>query len=108
MAAWLNQELRANGVTLHLGNPVSAFEAPRAGEAARASVVVLKSGKRIEADIVVLGLGVRPETSLARNAGLKLGALGGVRVNEHMQTSDLQIYAVGDAVEVRDRVTGAW
>ena len=108
MAAWLHQELRANGVTLHLGDPVAAFEAPKAGESARASVVVLRSGKRIEADTVVLGLGVRPEISLAKNAGLELGAFGGIRVNERLQTSDPKIYAVGDAVEVRDRVTGAW
>ncbi len=108
MAAWLHAELKANGVTLHLGDSVAAFEAPQAGETARASVVVLKSGKRIEADTVVLGLGVRPETSLAKNAGLELGGLGGIRVNDHMQTSDTKIYAVGDAVEVRDRITGAW
>lgn len=71
---------------------------------ARASAVVLKSGKRIEADTVVQGLGVRPETSLAKNADLELGALGDIRVKEHMQTSDAKIYAVGDAVEVRARM----
>lgn len=108
MAAWLHAELRENGVTLHLGDSVAAFEAPREGESARASVVVLKSGARIEADTVVLGLGVRPEVSLAKGAGLELGGLGGIRVNEFLQTSDPRIWAVGDAVEVRDRVTGAW
>lgn len=108
MAAWLHAELRANDVDLHLGDSVAAFEAPRPGETARASVVVLKSGVRIEADTVVLGLGVRPEVSLARGAGLELGSLGGIRVNEFLQTSDPGIWAVGDAVEVRDRVTGAW
>jgi NADPH-dependent 2,4-dienoyl-CoA reductase/sulfur reductase-like enzyme/rhodanese-related sulfurtransferase len=108
MAAWLHAELKAEGVELYLGDSVAAFEAPQAGETARASVVVLKSGKRIEGDLVVLGLGVRPETSLANNSGLELGAIGGVRVNEHLQTSDPNIYAVGDAIEVRDAVTGAW
>lgn len=108
MAAWLHAELKANGVDLHLGDGVAGFVDPQPGESARASVVVLRSGRRIEADTVVLGLGVRPETMLARNAGLELGALGGIRVNEHMQTSDPRIYAVGDAVEVRDCVTGAW
>jgi NADPH-dependent 2,4-dienoyl-CoA reductase/sulfur reductase-like enzyme/rhodanese-related sulfurtransferase len=108
MAAWLHAELKTNGVQLHLGDPVAAFEPAKPGEQARASVVVLKSGKRIAADTVVLGLGVRPETSLAKSAGLELGTLGGIRVNEHLQTSDPQIYAVGDAVEVRDHVTGAW
>ena len=108
MAAWLHAELRSEGVELHLSDSVAAFEAPRPGETARASVVVLKSGKRIEADIVVLGLGVRPETELAKTAGLELGALGGIRVNGHLQTSDPNVYAVGDAIEVRDAVTGAW
>ena len=108
MAAWLHAELKANGVALHLGDAVAAFEPPKPGETARASVVVLKSGKRIEADSVVLGLGVCPENSLAKSAGLELGALGGVRVNEHLQTSNPKIYAVGDAIEVRDAVTGAW
>jgi rhodanese-related sulfurtransferase len=70
--------------------------------------VVLKSGKRIEADAVVLSMGVRPEVVLAKNAGLELGERGGIRVNEHLQTSDPKIWAVGDAVEVRDHVTGAW
>lgn len=108
MAAWLHGELKSHGVELHLGDPVARFEAPDAGEQARASVIVLKSGKRIEADVVVLGLGVRPEVSLAKDAGLELGAIGGIRVNHHLQTSDPKIWAVGDAIEVRDCVTGAW
>ena len=108
MAAWLHLELVANGIELHLNDAVAAFEAPAPGETAGASVVVLKSGKRIEADLVILGLGVRPETMLAKNAGLELGALGGIRVNDQMQTSDPHIWAVGDAIEVKDAVTGAW
>lgn len=108
MAAWLHQELRAQGVDLRLNDAVAAFEAPRAEEAAQASVVVLKSGARLPADLVILGLGVKPEAKLAREAGLEIGALGGVRVNEEMQTSDAHIWAVGDVVEVRDAVTGAW
>lgn len=108
MAAWLHHELRAGDVGLHLGDPVAAFEAPSATEPARASIVVLKSGGRLPADLVVLGLGVKPEVNLARQAGLEIGALGGIRVNEHLQTNDPNISAVGDAVEVRDAVTGAW
>ena len=108
MAAWLHLELVANGIELHLNDPVAAFEAPSSTETARASVVVLKSGKRVEADLVILGLGVRPETLLAKTAGLELGSLGGIRVNDHMQTSDPHIWAVGDAIEVKDAVTGAW
>ncbi|HUK82674.1 MAG TPA: FAD-dependent oxidoreductase [Verrucomicrobiae bacterium] len=108
MAAWLHAELRDNGVTLHLNDPVAAFEAPTPAEPARASIVVLKSGRRIPADSVVLGLGVKPETKLAGEAGLEIGALGGIRVNEHLQTSDPDIWAVGDAIEVHDFVTGQW
>jgi NADPH-dependent 2,4-dienoyl-CoA reductase/sulfur reductase-like enzyme/rhodanese-related sulfurtransferase len=108
MAAWLHEELRAHGVTLHLGDGIAAFEVPQAGEAAAVSVVVLKSGTRLPADIVILGLGVRPEVDLARKAGLDIGEEGGIRVNEHLKTSDPHIWAVGDAVEVRDAVTGAW
>jgi len=108
MAAWLRQELRANGVGLRLNAPVVAFAAPGPGESARASVVVLSSGQRLPADLVVLGLGVRPETSLAQQAGLEIGARGGIRVNECLQTSDPCIWAAGDAIEVRDAITGAW
>ena len=108
MAAWLHQELRAHQVELHLDDAVASFEEPVAGESARASVVVLKSGRRLPADLVVLGLGVRPETNLARAAGLELGALGGLRVNEFLQTSDPHIWAVGDVIEVRDAVTDQW
>ena len=110
MAAWLHAELKSEGVWgIALGDSVATFEAPRTGETSRATVVVLKSGKRVEADIVVLGLGVRPEVSLAKNAGLELGALGGVRVDEHLPGPVIRnIYAVGDAIEVHDAVTGAW
>jgi NADPH-dependent 2,4-dienoyl-CoA reductase/sulfur reductase-like enzyme/rhodanese-related sulfurtransferase len=108
MAAWLHLELKANGIELHLQDAVSSFDAPQAGEQAGASVVVLRSGKRIAADLVILGLGVKPETALAKQAGIEIGSLGGIRVNDRMQTSDPRIWAVGDVVEVRDTVTGAW
>jgi NAD(P)H-nitrite reductase large subunit len=78
MAAWLHQELELHGIELHLGDPVSSFEAPPAEVEAKASMVVLKSGARLAADLVVLGLGVRPEAGLAREAGLDLGSLGGI------------------------------
>jgi rhodanese-related sulfurtransferase len=108
MSAWLHQELRGNGVALHLDDGVAAFEAPTAAEPARASIVVLKSGKRLPADSVILGLGVKPEIGLAKAAGLEIGERGGIRVNEHLRTSDARIWAVGDAIEVRDAVTGQW
>ncbi|HVM61118.1 MAG TPA: FAD-dependent oxidoreductase [Verrucomicrobiae bacterium] len=108
MAAWLHAELRDNGVELHRNDPVAAFEAPTASEPARASIVVLKSGRRLPADSVILGLGVKPDVGLARDAGLEIGERGGIRVNEHLQTSDPRIWAVGDAIEVRDFVTHQW
>jgi rhodanese-related sulfurtransferase len=91
MADWITQELRTNGVEVVLNDAVAAFEHPRAGEEARASVVVLKSGKRLPADLVVLGLGVRPDTRLAKEAGLEVAATGGIRVNDRLQTSDPSI-----------------
>ena len=69
-------------------------------------VVRLKSGQRLPAQLVVLGVGVRPENKLAVDAGLEVGPRGGIRVNEHLQTSDPDIYAVGDAIEVKDFVSG--
>ena len=106
MAAWVHLELLRNGVELRLADPVSGFERPANDERAQTSVVLLQSGQRLPADLVVLGLGVRPETDLARNAGLEIGASGGIRVDERMRTSDPAIWAVGDAVEVSDFVTG--
>jgi NADPH-dependent 2,4-dienoyl-CoA reductase/sulfur reductase-like enzyme/rhodanese-related sulfurtransferase len=108
MAAWLHLELKQHGVGLCTGSAVAAFEAPTDAEPARASIVVLKDGRRLPADVVVLGMGVKPESTLAKAAGLEIGGRGGIRVNERMQTSDPAIYAVGDVVEVRDVITGEW
>ncbi len=108
MAAWLHAELRSQGVVLHLGSPVVGFEPPAPGESAAASVVVLRNGQRLPSDLVILGLGVKPDATLAREACLEIGALGGVRVDDHLRTSDPAIWAVGDAIEVRCAVTGQW
>ena len=67
-----------------------------------------KSGENYPADIVILALGVRPDTTLAKAAGLEIGERGGIRVDEHMRTSDPDIFAVGDAIEVKDFGTGQW
>jgi NADPH-dependent 2,4-dienoyl-CoA reductase/sulfur reductase-like enzyme/rhodanese-related sulfurtransferase len=106
MAAFLHVGLRKNGVALHLENGLAGFADPRSDEQASASVVVLANGARLPADLVILGLGVRPETKLARGANLAIGPTGGVKVDERMCTSDPQIYAVGDAVEITHAVTG--
>jgi NADPH-dependent 2,4-dienoyl-CoA reductase/sulfur reductase-like enzyme len=101
MTVPIAEHLAANEVTLLLGQSAEAFEP--AGEGLK---VRLKSGQHLSAQLVVLGVGVRPENRLAVEAGLEVGPRGGIRVNEHMQTSDPDVYAVGDAVEVRDFVTG--
>ncbi len=101
MTTPLAESLAAHGVKLLLGDAAEAFES--AGEGL---VVRLKSGKRLPAQLVVLGIGVRPESKLAAQAGLEVGPRGGIRVNEQLQTSDPEIYAVGDAIEVRDVVSG--
>ena len=95
------EELASKGVTLLLGQSAEAFE-----QTADGLVVRLKSGQRLPAQLVVLGVGVRPENKLAVDAGLEVGPRGGIRVNEHLQTSDPDIYAVGDAIEVKDFVSG--
>lgn len=106
MAAFLHLELRNNGVSLHLNNGLARLVEPNSNEIAGASVVVLANRARLPADLVVLGLGVRPESKLAREAGLAIGVTGGVKVDEHLLTSDPAIYAVGDAIEVTHAVTG--
>jgi NADPH-dependent 2,4-dienoyl-CoA reductase/sulfur reductase-like enzyme/rhodanese-related sulfurtransferase len=103
--AWpIEERLRERGVSVTLGDGVAGF---KAGEGIRTRVE-LKSGANLEADIVILSIGVRPESTLARGAGLDLGERGGIRVNTQMRTSDPKIWAVGDAVEVRDAITGQW
>lgn len=96
--------MEEKGVRLFLGDAVAKVEKTVDGKLA----VHAKSGKTLEADLVISALGVRPDVSLARAAGLEIGERGGIRVDEQMRTSDPSIFAVGDAVEVRDIVTGQW
>jgi NADPH-dependent 2,4-dienoyl-CoA reductase/sulfur reductase-like enzyme/rhodanese-related sulfurtransferase len=101
MTTPIAQELASKGVSLLLGQSAEAFESSPDG-----LVVRLKSGPRLPAQLVILGVGVRPENKLAVDAGLEVGTRGGIRVNEHLQTTDPDIYAVGDAIDVKDFVTG--
>jgi NADPH-dependent 2,4-dienoyl-CoA reductase/sulfur reductase-like enzyme/rhodanese-related sulfurtransferase len=105
MAVPVQDHLAANGVSLHLSDGVAKFEQNPDGHTIS---VITKSGAGFSCDMVLLAIGVRPETTLAREAGLEIGQMGGIRVNDHMRTSDEHIWAVGDAVEVRDFVTGDW
>lgn len=101
MASVLERHLRAAGMKLHLGDGIAGFE--QRGERLCART---QAGSELDADLVILAIGVRPETSLAVAAGLELGPRGGIKVDEHMRTSAEGIWAVGDVVEVRETVTG--
>lgn len=102
MAALVHRHLTDRGVGLYLKDGVVRFEESPAGRV----TVSLQSGRQIVSDLVILSIGVRPETTLAREAGLEIGERRGIAVNEYMQTSDPAIYALGDAVEVPHLVTG--
>ena len=104
MSRLVERYLVKHGVKLQLADGVAGFR-----QVADGSLEVLtESGKAHPADVVILAIGVRPETALAKAAGLEIGQRGGIRVDEHMTTSDPDILAVGDAVEVKDYVTGQW
>jgi len=103
-ARLVERHLEKHGVRLALGDAVAGFKQTASGSLE----VLTKSGKAHPADIVILAIGVRPETGLAKMAGLEIGQRGGIRVDEQMRTSDPDIFAVGDAVEVKDFVTGEW
>jgi NADPH-dependent 2,4-dienoyl-CoA reductase/sulfur reductase-like enzyme/rhodanese-related sulfurtransferase len=105
MAVPIQEHLTANGVSLCLGDGVAGFEQVPKGNTLS---IVTKSGGRYDCDMVLLAIGVRPEVALAREAGLEIGQLGGIRVDSQMYTSDQRIWAVGDAVEVRNFVSGEW
>ena len=104
MATLVREHLEEKDVCVHLNDPVSGFEAVGPD----GLKVFTQSGAVFESELVILGIGIRPENRLALDAGLELGETGGIHVNEHMQTSDPHIWAVGDAVEVRDFVTGEY
>lgn len=101
MAAPIHRHLIEKGVSLYLEEGVTRFRRTEEG-----ITVFLKSGKTIPADMVLLSIGVRPATALAQQAGLELGETGGIRVDEHLETSVKDIYAVGDAIEYPHPLTG--
>ena len=101
MAAFIHNEMRRNGVKLALGHTVEGFEERNGGVD-----VLLKDEQPLHADMVVLAIGVTPDTGLAKEAGLELGIKGSILVNDRMETSVPDIYAVGDAVQVKHFVTG--
>ena len=102
MAEWLHQHLRLQGVELLFGRPVERFDETEQGRLA----VTVSGGKVIDCDLVISAIGVRPEVKLATGAGLTISDRGGILVNECLQTSDENIYAIGDAIMTEDRVLG--
>ncbi|WP_227765628.1 FAD-dependent oxidoreductase [Zhaonella formicivorans] len=105
MAAIVHNHLRQKGVNLILQDGVAAFNVQE-----NRTMAILQSGKKILADLIILAIGVKPDTQLAKDAGLELGQKEAIKVNEYFQTSDPSIYAVGDAIETFDFSTGqpAW
>ena len=101
MAAFVHAKMRQEGVKLMLGHSVAGFEADRNGVK-----VLLKGEAALKADLVILAIGVTPDTRIAKEAGLELGVKDSIVVNDRMETSEPDIYAVGDAVEVKHCVTG--
>lgn len=101
MAAIVHQHLLSKGIHLMLGNGVTRFE-----DRDEELCVSLSDGKQLVADMALLSIGIRPENQLAKSAGLQLGERGGIVVNDYMQTSDPDIYALGDAAEIKNLVTG--
>lgn len=102
MAFFIEERLSAQGVDLHLGDALTGFEQLPSDR------ILVRTGKgeAIEADLVILSVGVRPEVGLAKGAGLRIGSRGGIEVDEKMRTSVPGIWAVGDAVEVTETLTG--
>ncbi|MBP9090905.1 FAD-dependent oxidoreductase [bacterium] len=117
MAELVHKELAKQGVKIILGQPINGFLAPGAPVAGTEALgdqtpkscwVVAGQHEPIHADIVILGLGIRPEVSLARTAGLTIGDRGGIRVDENLRTSAANVWAVGDAIEVRNPVSDSY
>ncbi|UMM06201.1 FAD-dependent oxidoreductase [Vibrio campbellii] len=120
MAGFAHAEIREKGIDLRLGVALSSVEYVANQSIANIEAgeddahqhlqgklkLSLNNGDQLDTDILIMAIGVRPETKLAQEAGLQIGALGGIYTNEYMQTSDPSIYAVGDAVEEKDFVTG--
>ena len=104
MAEYVRRHVAAHVRHIQLSDGVAGFKPSADGTL----VVATKSGTEFHAGLVVLAIGVRPESNLARAAGLEMGSRGGIRVDSQMRTSDPHIWAVGDAVEVRNRVTDQW
>ncbi|WP_394208960.1 FAD-dependent oxidoreductase [Enterovibrio calviensis] len=108
MAGFVHQEIRAKGIDLRLGVALQSAEFQLTGDDRQRGALSLQlsNGDTLNTELLIMAIGVRPETTLARATGLRIGELGGIWVNDEMQTSDPFIYAVGDAIEEKDFLTG--
>ena len=102
LAKLVENHVKSKGANVITDNGIAAF----LGENGKLTAVKLQNGTELPCELAVVAIGVRPNVKLAKEAGLKIGALGGVDVNEYMQTSEPDIYAVGDCVETLNRITG--
>ena len=102
MAAWARLALERNGVNLVVGDEVTAIE----GDSLGVKQVITRNGLQMETDLVILAVGVKPNVDLAQTAGIKIGSLGGILVNQYLQTSEPDIYAAGDCIETVSLITG--
>ncbi|MGR5118886.1 FAD-dependent oxidoreductase [Vibrio astriarenae] len=103
MAGFVHQEIRDKGIDLKLSTALSSVEYIASDDSL---TLTLSNNDQIQTDVLIMAIGVRPETKLAQEAGLQIGQLGGIYTNDQMQTSDPAIYAVGDAIEEKDFITG--
>ena len=99
MAAFVQEELVKNGVRVITSQSATRFED-------QGKVIVLENGQKITSDLTILSVGVEPENGLAKSAGIELGLRGGILVDEHYETSQKDIFAVGDAIVVKQEITG--
>lgn len=103
MAEYLHAEIKNKGIELILNDALGEIISNSEG---KVQACITKSGKKIEADLVIMGIGVKPENKLAKDGNLEIGITGGIKVNEYLQTSNPNIWAVGDCIEVTDPVSG--
>lgn len=101
MASFVHHHLRQKGINLYLDNGLQAIK--KEGDKTE---IILNNGKKIQTDIVILSIGVKPSVELVKKAGLEIGSSGGIIVNKNLQTDDEKIYAIGDAIEVKDFING--
>ena len=101
MASFIHGEIKRRNIALYLNSDITEIS-----NSGKKKIIKLKSGEVVETDIIIASIGVVPDSELAKNAGLKMSSKGAVEVDEYLKTSDSDIYAVGDVIEIKNAVTG--